>query len=52
MIEALRLNYHRFVYVGDGMNDIEVANFAERFIGYGGAYYYSHLAERCDYYIK
>ncbi|PNT88479.1 phosphoserine phosphatase [Coxiella burnetii] len=52
VIEALRLNHHRFVYVGDGMNDIEAVNLAERFIGYGGAYYRSHLAEMCDYYIK
>ena len=52
IIKKLRKRHPRIAHIGDGMNDVEAADLAERFIGYGGAYYRHHIAKVCDFYIK
>jgi phosphoserine phosphatase len=40
------------IYIGDGMNDLAVYDIAERFVGYGGAFYHEKIAAKCEFYIK
>ena len=39
------------LYVGDGMNDVEVKDLVSRFVGYGGAKFRQTIADFCRYYI-
>jgi phosphoserine phosphatase len=51
MLEKFRLKHRQVVFIGDGMNDLEAADAADRFIGYGGAYFRQNIADLCDFYI-
>ena len=51
IIKGLRAKHHRFAHIGDGMNDIQVLDEVNRFIGYGGSAYREHIANRCEFYI-
>lgn len=50
--QRIATQYPRFVWVGDGMNDIAVKDDVVRFIGFGGYKYRSKVAELSDFYIK
>lgn len=52
VLQAIKQSHPAVTYVGDGMNDFAVYDMAERFVGYGGAFYYEKLASACQYYIK
>lgn len=51
MLEKFRKKHRRMVFLGDGMNDWEAASAADRFIGYGGAYFRQPIADVCDFYM-
>lgn len=51
VIEFLKKKHSRIIHVGDGMNDIDAAKAADRFIGYGGAYLRESVIKLCNFYI-
>ncbi len=52
IVELLKKQHERLLYVGDGMNDMVVYDLVDRFVGYGGSYYRETIASKCDFYIK
>ena len=52
IVEQLKQKHEEIAYVGDGMNDLSVYDVVTRFVGYGGAYFYEKVAERCAFYLK
>lgn len=52
IVNSLNNHHTRLGYIGDGLNDYEVYDLVTRFIGYGGAYYRSNIAELCKFYVK
>lgn len=52
IVSELKIRHPEMIYVGDGLNDLAVQDLTTRFIGYGGVYYRSNIAELCDFYIK
>lgn len=48
----LKKRHGRVLYVGDGMNDFEVHDCVDRFVGYGGNFYRENIAEGSEYYIR
>jgi phosphoserine phosphatase len=52
IVEQLKQQHPEIAFVGDGLNDLSVYETVTRFIGYGGAYYYEKVAERCDFYLQ
>lgn len=52
VIHRIHQHHRRVVHVGDGMNDLEVCDLVERFVGYGGVYYRESIAKRCQFYIQ
>lgn len=52
VLQELLKKHPRIVHIGDGMNDYIAHDVVTRFIGYGGAYYRSHLEKLCPYYIR
>lgn len=51
VVGQLKEKYPRIVHIGDGMNDVEAAYIATRFIGYGGKNYRPKVAELSHFYI-
>lgn len=51
IVQQLLQKHAHIAFVGDGSNDLVVADLVTRFIGYGGAYYREHIKQRCSYYI-
>lgn len=51
IVEQLMQQHQQIAFVGDGSNDLVVADLVTRFIGYGGAYYREHIKQRCSHYI-
>lgn len=52
IIKCIKETHEKVAHVGDGMNDYEVNEIADRFIGYGGVKYRENIAKICDFYIK
>jgi phosphoserine phosphatase len=52
IIARIKQKHATLGYVGDGMNDLAVMDMVQRFVGYGGSFYYEKVAEHCDFYIK
>jgi phosphoserine phosphatase len=52
IVEQLKQQHPEIAFVGDGLNDLSVYDTVTRFVGYGGAYYYEKVAERCAFYLK
>ena len=52
VIQFIQHKYPRVMHIGDGMNDVEVSDMVERFIGYGGACFRTRIAEQCEFYIR
>ncbi|HVV68838.1 MAG TPA: HAD-IB family phosphatase [Gammaproteobacteria bacterium] len=51
IVEQLKKQHPRLVYVGDGLNDMATQDIVTRFVGYGGAYYRENIRQMCQYYI-
>lgn len=51
VVDQLKLKHPRIVHIGDGMNDVEAAHIATRFIGYGGDVYRANVAKLSHFYI-
>ena len=51
IVQQLKQKHTQIAFVGDGSNDLVVADLVTRFIGYGGAYYREHIKQSCSYYI-
>jgi len=51
VVGKIKESYPRIVHIGDGMNDVEAAYIATRFIGYGGKAYRAKVAELSHFYI-
>lgn len=52
IVEQLKKQHSRLLYLGDGLNDLAVRDLVTRFVGYGGSYYRQNIADQCDFYIK
>jgi phosphoserine phosphatase len=52
IVSRIKQKHAALGYVGDGMNDLAVIDLVQRFVGYGGSFYYEKVAEHCDFYIK
>lgn len=52
VITQLREQYDFIAHVGDGMNDLQVIDQVDCFIGYGGAFYRPNIEAACQHYIK
>lgn len=52
IIKLITNQFKRVAYIGDGLNDVMVKDFVDRFIGYGGAFYRENIAAMCEYYVK
>lgn len=52
IVEEIKKQCPRVLYVGDGLNDLAVRDLAARFVGYGGAYYRQNIAEQCEFYVR
>jgi phosphoserine phosphatase len=52
IVQQLKQQHQRLVYVGDGLNDYATYDLVTRFIGYGGAFYREQIKSRCQYYIS
>lgn len=52
IVQELKKRHQELAFVGDGLNDLTVADLVSRFIGYGGAYYRKNIEEQCRYYIS
>ncbi len=51
VIAELKEKHPRIVHIGDGMNDVEAAHIATRFIGYGGDVYRRNVAKLSHFYV-
>jgi phosphoserine phosphatase len=51
IIEKLKSQYKNIILVGDGLNDYSAQDLVSRFIGYGGVFYRTEIANLCHYYI-
>lgn len=52
IVQQLKQKHAEIAFVGDGSNDIVVADLVTCFIGYGGAYYREHIKQGSSYYIS
>jgi phosphoserine phosphatase len=52
IVARIKQKHAALGYVGDGLNDLAVMDLVQRFVGYGGSFYYEKVAEHCDFYIK
>lgn len=52
IVEQLKKQHPRILYVGDGMNDLAVRTLVTKFIGFGGFFYRQNIADQSDYYIR
>jgi phosphoserine phosphatase len=51
IVANIKKRHANLGYVGDGMNDLAVMDLVQRFVGYGGSFYYENVAAHCDFYI-
>ncbi len=51
IVKELLKKHSSIGYIGDGLNDVVVYDLVTRFIGYGGIYYRSNIADLCEFYI-
>jgi phosphoserine phosphatase len=51
IVNELKKVHDNILYVGDGLNDLEVKDLVNRFIGYGGIYYRENIKTACEYYL-
>jgi len=52
IVAEIKKRHSYLAYVGDGMNDLQVKDLVDTFIGYGGIFYRQNIADECKYYIK
>lgn len=52
LILTLKQQHPRIAYIGDGLNDLAVHDFVDRFIGYGGFYYRKNIEAQCEFYLR
>lgn len=52
IISELKNTHPRIAFIGDGINDLEAKDLADRFIGFGGKFYRANIEAQCEYYIK
>ena len=51
VLAALPADQHPLCFVGDGVTDLEAADVAERFVGYGGVARRDQIERRASYYL-
>jgi phosphoserine phosphatase len=51
IVEQIKQKHTNTVYVGDGLNDLEVRDVVTRFIGYGGVFYRENIKSACEFYV-
>jgi len=50
-VQDIQKNHSQILYVGDGLNDLAMQPLVTRFVGFGGAFYREHIANKSDFYI-
>ncbi len=51
IVRLLKQKHDRITLIGDGANDLATADLVERFIGFGGNYYYENIEANAQFYI-
>lgn len=52
VVDEIKKNNKDILYIGDGLNDIEVLDMVDRFVGYGGVFYRENIENQCEYYLR
>lgn len=52
IVNEITKGQNSLIYIGDGVNDLDVCGSVKKFIGFGGITYRERVARMADYYIK